>query len=82
MTMPFEGSAAGLPAELTPAQVGKACNMSRRKAKSWLRRAGIAECSDGRWFVRTEALRERLPDVFERVRVWIGTARAELEDAR
>ncbi|HVY32580.1 MAG TPA: hypothetical protein VHB79_38850 [Polyangiaceae bacterium] len=58
-----------LPNELTPALVGKACNMSRRAAKTMLRGAGIAECGDnGRWYVRAELLRERLPDVYDRVR--------------
>jgi hypothetical protein len=42
--------------------------MSRRAAKHLLRSIGIAECGDnGRWFVRAEALRERLPDVWARV---------------
>lgn len=53
---------------LSPSDVGRACNMSRRKVKHLLKAAGIAECGDnGRWFVRVEALRERLPDVYARV---------------
>lgn len=41
--------------------------MSRRKAKSWLRRAGILELHGGRWVVSESRLRERLPDVYDRV---------------
>jgi hypothetical protein len=57
------------PLFVTPAEVGRACNMSRRAAKTLLRGAGIAELDDsnGRWFVRSEQLRERLPDVYARV---------------
>lgn len=70
------------PESFTPAQVGQACDMSRRAAKNLLRAAGIAECGkNGRWFVRSEALRERLPDVFERVRRWIETAPSGQESA-
>jgi hypothetical protein len=52
----------------TPAQVGKACNMSRRSAKALLRGAGILEQhANGRWYVGEARLRERLPDVYDRV---------------
>lgn len=56
-----------VPPLLTPAQVGKACRMSRRKAKSWLRRAGILELHGKHWVVSEARLRERLPDVYDRV---------------
>lgn len=57
------------PLFVTPAEVGRACDMSRRAAKTMLRGAGIAELDErnGRWFVRSERLRERLPDVYDRV---------------
>jgi hypothetical protein len=63
-----DAQATELPDSFTPAEVGRACNMSRRAAKNMLRAAGIAECHEnGRWFVRTDALRDRLADVYARV---------------
>jgi len=41
--------------------------MSRRKAKSLLRRVGILELIGERWFVSESRLRARLPDVYDRV---------------
>lgn len=41
--------------------------MSRRKAKSWLRRAGILELHGKHWVVSEARLRDRLPDVYDRV---------------
>lgn len=41
--------------------------MSRRKAKSLLRGAGILERIGDRWYVGESRLRERLPDVYDRV---------------
>lgn len=42
--------------------------MSRRSAKSLLRGAGVLERhSNGRWFVGESRLRDRLPDVYDRV---------------
>ncbi len=56
-----------VPALLTPAQIGKACGMSRRAAKTLLRGAGILERIGERWFVGETRLRERLPEVYDRV---------------
>ncbi len=56
-----------VPPLLTPSQVGKACRMSRRKAKGLLRAAGILEQIGERWYVGESRLRERLPDVYDRV---------------
>jgi hypothetical protein len=56
-----------IPPYLTPSQVGKACGMTRRQAKSLLDRAGILEKIGGRWAVGDEQLRERLPRVYDRV---------------
>lgn len=58
---------AQLPALLTPAQISKACGMSRRAAKTMLRGAGILERIGERWYVGETRLRERLPDVYDRV---------------
>jgi hypothetical protein len=60
-------SDAALPPLLTPAQVGRACRMSRRKAKNLLRAVGILELIGERWFVAESRLRDRLPDVYDRV---------------
>lgn len=56
-----------IPALLSPAQVGRANKWSRRKAKGLLRAAGILELVGGRWYVGESRLRERLPDVYDRV---------------
>lgn len=56
-----------LPPFLTPSQVGRACNMSRRAAKNLLRGAGILELIGSRLYVSESGLRERLPDVYDRV---------------
>lgn len=60
-----------MPPYLTPAQVGRACRMSRRKAKAFLRNAGILERIGDRWYVGDSRLRERLPDVYDRVYTYI-----------
>jgi hypothetical protein len=58
---------ASIPPYLSPAQVGRACGISRRKAKTLLGGAGILERIGERWYVRESRLRERLPDVYDRV---------------
>jgi hypothetical protein len=66
--MPFDvPAAAQIPPYLTPSEVGNACQISRRKAKSLLRGAGILERIGERWYVGESRLRERLPDVYDRV---------------
>lgn len=56
-----------IPPYITPSQVGRACRMTNRKAKSLLRRAGILERIGDRWCVGESQLRERLPEVYDRV---------------
>lgn len=56
-----------IPPYLTPSQIGRACRMTSRKAKSLLRRAGILERIGERWLVGESQLRERLPEVYDRV---------------
>lgn len=56
-----------VPPYITPGQVGKACRMTRLKARRMLVRAGIAEKLGGAWVVGATRLRERLPEVYERV---------------
>lgn len=57
-----------IPAYLTPAEVAKANGISTKAARRKLDRAGILE-RDGehRWHVAESRLRERLPDMYERV---------------
>jgi hypothetical protein len=57
-----------IPAYLTPAQIAEANEMTTEKCRRKLARAGILE-RDGnhRWHVAESRLRERLPDMFERV---------------
>jgi hypothetical protein len=56
-----------IPPLLSPSLVGRVCRMSRRSAKSLLRGAGVLERIGGRWYVGEARLRERLPDVYDRV---------------
>ncbi len=63
--------AAQIPPYLKPSLVGKACGESRRKARGMLTRAGILEKIGGHWYVSESRLRERLPDVYDRVYAYI-----------
>lgn len=65
--MPDDTSTKTIPPLLSPAQVGKACGISRRAAKRMLRGAGVLEQVGARWYVGEARLRERLPDVYDRV---------------
>lgn len=65
--MPIDTSSKTIPPLLSPAQVGKTCNMSRRAAKNMLRSAGVIEQVGARWYVGEARLRGRLPDVYDRV---------------
>ena len=56
-----------IPPYLSPGVVGKACAMSRFRARSLLSGAGILEKIGGRWMVGESRLRERLPEVYDRV---------------
>lgn len=60
-----------IPPYLTPGEVGKACSMSQRRARSLLHRAGILERIGGHWAVGESQLRERLPEVYDRVYAYI-----------
>lgn len=81
MTAAEAPALAQLPPYLTPAQVGKACGMSRRSAKNMLRGAGILELIGVRWFVSESRLRERLPDIYDRVYEFLRSAVAARERA-
>lgn len=56
-----------VPPYISPGLVGKACGITRKAARSLLRRAGILERIGGRWLVGESQLRERLPEVYERL---------------
>lgn len=56
-----------IPPYLTTADVAKACGMQTHKARRMLKRAGIAERLGDAWVVSESRLRERLPDVYDRV---------------
>lgn len=56
-----------LPPYIEAADVGRACELTTQGAKKLLRRAGIAEKIGHRWVVGESRLRERLPEVYERV---------------
>lgn len=56
-----------MPPYLTPREVADACRMTRKRAQSMLRRAGILERIGERWCVGESQLRERLPEVYDRV---------------
>jgi len=73
-----EGSMSDVPAYLTPALVARANRMRTEAMRDKLSRAGILE-RDGehRWHVASSRLRERLPDVFERVFAYIVLEQAE-----
>ncbi len=56
-----------IPPYLTTAQVAKACQTPIRNMRRMLDRAGILERLGTRWIVGQGRLRERLPEVYERV---------------
>lgn len=56
-----------IPPYLTPRHVANACRMSRKRAQSMLKRAGILQKLGERWCVGESLLRERLPEVYDRV---------------
>ena len=62
---------ADVPPLVTPSLVAAACGTSRRAARRMLHRAGILEKLGGHWVVGESRLRERLPDVYERVFAWV-----------
>ena len=61
-----------IPPYISPGQVGKACSINRWKAKRLLSRAGILERIGGQWAVGDSRLRERLPEVYDRVFLWFS----------
>jgi hypothetical protein len=63
----------GIPPYLSPGQIGRACGLNRRKVLRLLRRAGVAELIGDRWAIGESALRERLPEVYDRVYLFFVT---------
>lgn len=56
-----------VPPYLSTGEVAEACEMPTRDARRMLERAGILERLGGHWSVAESRLRERLPDVYDRV---------------
>lgn len=56
-----------VPPYITPREVADACRMSRKRAQSMLKRAGILTKIGDRWCVGESLLREHLPEVYGRV---------------
>jgi len=63
-------TAPSVPPYLSPGQIGRACGISRRSAMTELRGAGLLERRGPRWRVSESRLRERLPDIYDRVYAW------------
>jgi hypothetical protein len=63
-----------VPPYITPSQVGKASDMSTKRARRFLQRSGILEKIGGHWLVSESRLRERLPDMYDRVFHWFVLA--------
>lgn len=60
-------SASRVPPYLTMAEVAIANGMRTERTKRMLQRIGIAEKVGGRWMVGESRLRERMPDLYDRV---------------
>lgn len=56
-----------LPPYLTPGMIARACRMRALNVKRLLRRVGIAEKHGDRWKVGESRLRERFPEMHQRV---------------
>jgi hypothetical protein len=56
-----------IPPYIRPHEVARACGMQTQTARKMLRRAGILEKLGGACVVADSRLRERLPDVYDRV---------------
>lgn len=60
-------SASRVPPYLTPGQIAKVTGQTARGVKKMLQRIGIAEQHGTQWVVGESRLRERLPEVYDRV---------------
>lgn len=56
-----------VPPYLKPSLIGKACGLTRKEAKSLLRRAGLLERIGTHDYVADSKLRDSLPEVYDRV---------------
>lgn len=56
-----------MPPYIGTALVAKACGYTTKGARGFLRRAGVLDRIGSRWLVSEAKLRDRLPDVYERV---------------
>jgi len=67
-------TASTVPPYISPAQVGKACGVTKKVARALLLGAGILVRIGGRWYAGESQLRERLPEVYDRVYAWFVLA--------
>jgi hypothetical protein len=66
MAFVVEPIANPVPPYLNPGEIAKACGISRKRCFTELRHAQLIE-RRGFWRISSSALRERLPDFYERV---------------
>jgi hypothetical protein len=58
---------ATVPPYLSPSEIGRACDLSRFRALTELKHAGLVECRGGRLRLDASRLRERLPAMYDLV---------------
>jgi len=68
--MSAAAAAPQVPPYLSPGQVGRACEISRKAALTELKGADLVERRGGRLRISASRLRERLPDYYDRVYQW------------
>jgi flagellar capping protein FliD len=56
-----------VPPTLSPGEIARACGVTRDKALTELKSAGLIEWRGGRMRISESKLRERLPDHYDRV---------------
>lgn len=68
-----------VPPYLKPSLIGRACGLSRREAKALLRKAGLLERIGTHDYVGDSKLRERLPEVYDRVYAFVALGSNETQ---
>lgn len=56
-----------MPPMITTGDVARACGVTWKQARGWLRRAGVLEKQGARYIAHESSVRERLPDIYQRV---------------
>lgn len=65
----------GVPPYIRPSEVAQASGISKERAETLLRGAGILKKIGAGWFVGESELRERLPELYDRVYWWFTEER-------